>query len=396
MGANQSTVDPRYIRIWQNLSTIQSAKTRLEMLDTLMQGPEYVQVAKQMGVYTGLLQWNAKTRRGEFCNWPSLQTAVDPSALAKIPPPKRAMDTLNESYEILDIDDTKPLTYESLRAAYKRKAVQYHPDKGGNPEAFDQVTRAYLYIQEILTKLIPITADDGSDPRFKQPVTKEVAMQARAIPVKQQLEDQAPIALNPQKLDMNVFNKLFEENQLPDPEKDDGYGDWLKSNADQTPTTHPNLRQKFNKDVFHKTFEQEALKRPSSKALTQYTQPSELILNPTFGTELGGARPDQYTKPPVAGGIGYTDLKHAYGDGSTFSQDVRDVSMDGRPKTYEEAKREYGSIPTALHPSESVALQAIEKAKELAEEQRRRRLAAQDVSAETIYSKMQQRLSIQK
>ena len=70
--------------------------------------------------------------------------------------------------------------------------------------------------------------------------------------------------------------------------------------------------------------------------------------------------------------------------------------MDGRPKNLEEAKREYGSIPTALHPSESVALQAIEKAKELAEEQRRRRLAAQDVSAETIYSKMQQRLSIQK
>ncbi len=118
-------------------------------------------------------------------------------------------------------------------------------------------------------------------------------------------------------------------------------------------------------------------------------------MNPSFGAELGSTRPDQYTKPPVSGGIGYTDLKHAYGDGSTFSQEIRDISLEGRPKTLEEAKREYGSNPRELTASESAAVQAFERAKEAAEEQRRRRMAANDVNAETFHARMQKRLNIQ-
>jgi len=404
MGAQQSTINPRYIRIWTNLSTMQSAKTRIEMLETLLQGPEYVQTAKQVGLYAPLLKWMAAVKRGEYCPWPATERiATQPQTLlAAIPPPKRALDMLNESYNILEIDDSKPLTYEALKAAYKRKAIQTHPDKGGSPEAFDQVTRAYMYIHEILNKLIPKTAQDGSDPRFTQPVTKEAAMLARGIkevaPAQKgarRIEDQPPIALNPKKLDMNVFNKMFEENKLPDPEGDDGYGDWLKSNPELNPSTHPNLRQKFNKDVFHKTFEEETQKRAASQAVSKYKPPSELILNPSFGAELGSTRPDQYTKPPVSGGIGYTDLKHAYGDGSTFSQEIRDISLEGRPKTLEEAKREYGSNPRELTASESAAVQAFERAKEAAEEQRRRRMAANDVNAETFHARMQKRLNIQ-
>jgi hypothetical protein len=71
------------------------------------------------------------------------------------------------------------------------------------------------------------------------------------------------------------------------------------------------------------------------------------------------------------------------------------VSLEGRPKTYEEAKREYGAGPKTLNSAESAAILAMERAKEQAEEQRRRRLAAQDVSAETMHARMQRRLNIQ-
>lgn len=410
MGAAQSSIDPRYVRIWGNLSNIGSVKTRIEMLETLLVGREYVETAKQLGIYGPILQWIAKSRRGEYCAWPSpIVEAVPSNVLTRIPPPKRALDVLNESYAILGIDDTKPLTHEVLKAAYKRAAMVSHPDKGGSSEAFDAVTRAFLYIQDILTKLIPTTGKDGSDPRFTQPVTKESAMMARGVkntnvdPAPKgaiRIEDQPPIALNPKKLDMNVFNKLFEENRLPDPDKDDGYGDWLKANADDIPkglsdSNQEMLRSKFNKDIFHKTFESDVHKRSDGNTLTQYRPPSEITLNPDFGAELGSGRPEQYTKPPVAGGIGYTDLKHAYGDGSTFSQDIKDVSLEGRPKTLEQAKREYGSAPRALSANESAAVQAFERARELAEEQRRRRLAAHDVDSEAVHSRLQKRLNIQ-
>jgi len=324
--------------------------------------------------------------------------------LARIPPPKRALDALNEAYSILDIDDSRPLTHEALRVAYKRAAVKAHPDKGGTPEAFDAVTKAFFYIQEVLEKLIPKTATDGSDPRFTAPVTRESALKSRGIttqthtgPINSlQIEDRGPISLNPKKLDMTVFNKLFEENRLPDPEKDDGYGSWLASQEPARGVSQQQMRGKYNADVFNKMFVEEAKKTgTATNALSAYRPPSEMTLAPGFGAELGGERPAQYTKPVAAGGIGYTDLKHAYGEGSTFSQEVATATLDGRPKNLEEAKREYGTAPRNFSAEEAAAVAAFDKAKEVAELARQRRVAARDVDADSVHTRMKNRLMIQ-
>lgn len=419
------------------------------MLDTLFSAPEYVAVAKRMGLYAALLHWKAATQRGEYAIWPSVTTdtrfpsaegapriasppvraggaggprlhiAEEPSRvespitrarsfpeeagqrqLARVAPPKRALDVLNESYAILGIDDTKPLTHDALKQAYKRAALRNHPDKGGSPEQFDAVTKAFLYVQEVLSKLIPI---HESDARFSAPVTMDSALRARGVvataPAPRdalKLEDRAPIALNPKKLDMAVFNKLFEENKLPDPDKDDGYGDWLKSQETSRAIPPNAMRGKYNADIFNRTFEDEAKKiSATSQQIAKYTPPAEIILAPNFGSELGSDRPAQYTKAPAGSGIGYTDLKYAYGEGSTFSQGVAGVTMDGRPKNLEEAKREYNSAPRALTAEEAAAVASFDRAKEHAEAQRRQRLAVHDISAETAHERMKGRLMIQ-
>jgi len=431
MGNAQSTVDPRHIRIWQNLSSLDSVQARIQMIETLFEGQEYVNSAKRLGLYASLLGWVAAQRRGEFYPWPTIQQvqAAPPmrmipqqatpvmrindapastTTLAKAPPPRRAMDYLHEAYQLLGIDDSKPLTHEALKSAYKRAAVKTHPDKGGSPELFDSVTRAFLYIQEILEKLIPKTGKDGNDVRFSVSVTPEEAMKARGIvnPTAAadknalKLEDAPPVALNPKKLDMNVFNKLFEENKLPDPDKDDGYGDWLKS-QDNTRGTQAAMKGKYNADVFNRTFEEEAKRAAAApqNQLSKYRPPSEMILAPGFGTELGAARPDQYTKLNTAisgasGGIAYTDLKYAYSEGSTFSQEIAGVSLDGRPTNMAEAERAYKSAPAAMSEEESRAVSAFQQAREAAELQRQQRLAARDVDHSAAHARLKQRLMI--
>ena len=405
------------------------------MIETLFEGQEYVNTAKRMGLYGALLGWIAAQRRGEFYPWPypqPQQTQAPPplrqistqpqhatpvmrihdsppntTTLAKAPPPRRAMDYLHEAYQLLGIDDSKPLTHELLKSAYKRAAVKTHPDKGGSPELFDAVTRAFLYIQEILEKLIPKTGKDGKDVRFSVSVTPEEAMRARGInPTAaadknaMKLEDAPPVALNPKKLDMNVFNKLFEENKLPDPDKDDGYGDWLKD-QDNSRGTQAAMKGKYNADVFNRTFEEEA-KRASAapqNQLSKYRPPSEMILAPGFGTELGAGRPEQYTKSTTAitgaaGGIGYTDLKYAYSEGSTFSQDIAGVSLDGRPKTMAEPERAYKSAPPSMSEEETRAVSMFTQAREAAEVQRQQRLAARDVDHSAAHARLKQRLMI--
>jgi hypothetical protein len=409
MGATSSSlVDQRHVRIWANLSALSSAEARLSTLDTLFSGAEFVAAAKRTGLYAPLLAWMAATRRGEYATWPGTRPVnAAPrntvSTVSIVPPPKRALDVLHESYAILSLDDNKPLTHETLKQAYKRAALAAHPDKGGSPEQFDEVTRAFTYLEEVLLKLLPKTATDGSDPRFTVAVTPETAKKSRGpkTPGVMEIEDRAPVALNPKKLNMTIFNQLFEENKLPDPDKDDGYGDWLTT---QTPDrlsgdkTHEGLRAKFNADVFHKTFAEETRARlgEGSKATTvaKYQTPAEMVLAPGFGTELGGGRPALYTRAPGSAGIGYTDLKYAYGDGSTFSHEVADVSLEGRPKNVEEAKREYASAPRALSHEEAAAVAAFDKAKQAAEEARQRRVAAKDVDAESAHQKLQRRLML--
>ncbi len=454
---NTVSIDPRHLRIWNNLNAIQSDQSRIQMLDTLFAAQEYVNAAKRAGIYAMVLQWMAAVKRGEFAMWPGHQALSQPSGnrqqdprfatqtqdprfaasqqsdlrylaaqqqdpryptmnpprkiikenneLANVPPPKRALDTLHDSYRVLGIDDTKPLTHEVLKSAYRKASVKAHPDRGGSPEAFDTVTRAFLYLEEVLNKLIPRTATDGNDARFTAPVTKEAAMKAREglfpsekrtggstsglpeIEDRPRAPEKPPVSLNPKNLNMTVFNQLFEENRLPDPQND-GYGDWLKSNGQDARTqSHDALRGKFNADVFNKVFAEQS---GQANQLAKYTSPDAVTL--TGGTELGAGRPAQFTAP-MGSRTKYTDLKYAYGEGSTFSQEVAGVKTETR--NFDQIKRERESAPVALSQEEMAAIQSIEHQRKLAEQERQRRVAAHDVDAENVYTRMQRRLMIQ-
>jgi hypothetical protein len=435
--------------IWQKLAYIQSDEARISMLETLLAGPEYVYAAKQGGVYAFVLQWIAAYRRGERPAWPGQRAAQVPqpqpqqqpliptqsqshtqakyyppptkeaTAIATVPPPKRALDALHQAYEDLGIDDSQPLTYEALRAAYKRAATRAHPDRGGSSEMFDNVTRSFLFLEEVIQKLIPRRP---TDLKSDTPVTMEAALKARDVPLtryaaqqqtdshttdiayytgakvsakppSQTTHDQPPVALNPKKLDMNLFNKLFEENRLPDPDQD-GYGDWLKSSGEDTRVQNADtLRSKFNRDVFNRTFEEQAASATAGGALTRYQAPD--AITHTQGVELGAGRPSHYISP-MGSKTGYTDLKYAYGEGSTFSQEVANVAWETGKKSFEQVKQEREAAPVPLSEREAAILASIEAQKAKAEEERQRRLAARDVQTEDVYSRMQRRLLIQK
>jgi hypothetical protein len=201
-----------------------------------------------------------------------------------------------------------------------------------------------------------------------------------------------PISLNPKKLDMAMFNKLFEQHKLPDPDADDGYGDWLKGNdVRESNARADGLRSKYNADVFNKMFEEDARRGPQTHSYV----PDDMVLSPGFGTEIGSGRPQQYTQVAGAGGIGYTDLKYAYGEGSTFSQQVAGIQLEGRPKTLEQAKLEYGAAPKPMTPQQLAAEESYNKAREFAEQQRQQRMTSRDVEAEALHNRMKSRISIQ-
>mgnify|MGYP000099845964 CR=1 FL=1 len=57
--------------------------------------------------------------------------------------PQRANKKVNNKryYELLEVNQNA--TDAELKKAYRKKALKEHPDKGGDPEKFKEITKAY-------------------------------------------------------------------------------------------------------------------------------------------------------------------------------------------------------------------------------------------------------------
>uniref|UniRef100_A0A6C0DSN8 J domain-containing protein n=1 Tax=viral metagenome TaxID=1070528 RepID=A0A6C0DSN8_9ZZZZ len=423
-----------HIRIWTELSQIENESLRLGMVEKLINAPEYIKSMKQAGVYVDVITWVTAIRRGQWANWPKYtpvaaaggQGQGQTSSLAKVAPAKRAMDYLHEAYDILGLSDDAALSPGLLKSAYYRKSKEHHPDKGGDPEIFDAMTKAYLYLSEVYNKLVPKGARpdvDGKsvtmeaavkyrndpsmaeyaapsndielvvrDPSVASGVTRPV--RAGAAPVSRGLPDGPPITLNPKSLNMNVFNQVFEQARLPDPEVDDGYGDWLKS-QDVPPlgAATKAMKGKFNLSVFNNTFEtasRESVAR-EERQLTRRDSPDALYLTPS-AVVLGGEKPSEYTAPAGGAGLQYTDLKAAYSVRATFSHEVGDVAVG--KKTLAQAKAERENDPAPASQAELMATAAAAARASAAEKARQLRAAARDTDVAGHHARLKERLLI--
>lgn len=436
MGASAS-------RIWQEICSLQSDDTRAHMIETVLSSPQYVALARQSGIYGEVLAWLSAYRRGVASPFPyrsvqpdriqhdtprwtpqtedrprweqwQNQAAAAPRATffqpAPAPPPTytaatpaiaaaasgaiivspaaKALDYFQEALEMLGIREEEGLTHDRLKAAYKRAARAAHPDKGGTKEQFDELRRAYEYVGKILDRVNPrVSAAEKA--RMSAPVTMESAKAARGLPV---VEDAPPVILSAKKLDMSTFNKLFEENRLPDPEREKGYGDWMKGQGGgDEPVMDSRLQGKFNLNTFEQVFREKALTQPKSEALMKRLEPDALIA--PGGVELG-ASTDNFTAA-FGSDTQFTDLKQAYTTGATMFQDVADVRVQERSaRSVEDAQRIRAAEMARVDPTESARIAAAAAALEERERQRRLRLAQADVASEAWSDQMRRRLMV--
>lgn len=307
-----------------------------------------------------------------------------------VSPAAKALDYFQESLELLGISESEALTQERLKAAYRRASLAVHPDKGGSPEAFDAVRRAYQYVGRILDRVRPPTSAEETA-RMTTPVTMESATAARTTGAPK-MPSGPPVSLSAKKLDMSAFNRLFEESRLPDPDRDAGYGDWLSSKGDDAPATDPRLRGKFNQEVFESVFRERALAAAGGAALVRREGPDALVA--MGGTELGGES-RSYTAA-MGAETQFMDLKDAYTTGATVYQEVAGVRVTERsaPKTAAEARRLRDADMARVVPDEEARIAAAAAAMEERERARRLRLAAADEAGAAWSEAMRRRLMV--
>jgi len=404
MGNTHSSLeifDPSHINIYKKLLQIQDPQTRVKMIQTLLAGQEYVNAARTAGVYSHLLAYvarvNAREKPALLPGEPGQQqqqqqqphrqttTQIQTYKQVQQAPSKqimkgrsneKALNYFQSCLLVLNLEEEVALTEESLRSAYKKAAVRTHPDKGGSEQEFEAVTRAYAYLVEILRRIhggrtkesVVDAPTELKDSRHKESKDWEMVQ---------------PVRLDPKKLDMNAFNNLFEKTRVPDPDEE-GYGDWLKTNDNVS--KGPAFSGGFNRDVFNRTFENEAKKQATSSALTA-TVPQALTLAPTYGVEIGRGASGDYTAP-AGGQMKYTDLRRAYTTDSMFSNQVANVQVEARSlDIYSDSRKK---APEPLRNSEMEAIQMAERHQLQQEEQRRVRAAQELVHADEYFKRMKQ------
>ena len=393
-----------HVRIYKNILQIQSPATRIQMIETLLAGQEYVATAKRTGLYGPILSYVVSVRRGDPAVLPGEQTnghqqqvqvqghrgngasesrivnrAGDPGAHAK------AISFFSQCLQILDLSEEVALDEKRLKDAYKKASIKAHPDKGGSEQAFDNVTRAYAYLGDILRRV-----------RGGRTETVNVSEEspARLTAAREQHSDgwkmAEPVKLNPKSLNMETFNKVFEETRLPDPDGD-GYGDWLK-NAETDGTVGGSKNKfngKFNRSVFNEAFENEVKNRANQRGPNNQIanrQPEALVMAPTMGIELGREKPDDFTGANL-NGLKYTDLKRAYTSDSTFSHQVSDVRVSN--KSFDAATSERKSAPAPLSSEEMDAIAEGERRLAQQQLQRANRMAEEDKRISEHFARMQ-------
>lgn len=204
-----------------------------------------------------------------------------------------------DPYQVLGV--RKQFTWDELKDAYRAKAKEVHPDKGGSHEIFNLVTNC-----------------------FKE-LAAEYKMRLEAKPhheLKQDYQDfaaqQRPLATRESKGNRDDgdfhkrFNRMFEENKLEDDDHDIGYGHMMDASSSKRDDIEiPRTMQKFNNEKFNSVFEKKVV---SSKEVIIYKEPEPLQLAKTIQyTELGG-KTDDYSSSVERGerGLQYTDYMKAH------------------------------------------------------------------------------------
>ena len=443
MGNNASSINQSHLRIYSNIIQIKNPQKRVQMISTCLAGMEYVESAKRAGIYSYLLNYvstvksgqNPSLLPGEQQDYPTQPSNISPNAATVVPrafqappqfsqgiaathpslinrqqqqqqqqqqqittyndntpswkviantPKQKAMTYFASCLEVLGIEEEVALTEESLKSSYKRMALKAHPDKGGSEEYFEAVTRAYAYLSEILKHI------KGGRKDLNGKVEAPSSLSSSRDTESEKWKHAEPVRLNAKNLDMNAFNRLFEETHIPDPDSD-GYGDWLKNAENGNGSSGPKFKGQFNRDVFNKVFEEESRKGGGQQSSSLIMHPGQmaLTLNPMSGVDLVGERPDSYTAAPNSK-FQFTDLRGAYTTDNTVSDKVANVTVGERSFDQYRASRE--KAPEALSAQEMQGIRAFESRQHQMDSMRERKMAEMSVRNQNYHDMMKQRV----
>jgi curved DNA-binding protein CbpA len=296
-------------------------------------------------------------------------------------------------YDVLGVGPN--FTWDELKLAYRRAARLAHPDKGGSQKLFEIVTESFRQLGE------EYKFRQGGRPHheLKQEAQSYYTEQKERAFGRPESARGGPKTRegigggnDPESLDR--FNRVFEENRLPDEETERGYADMMeKSNPNREDiNVAKTLSGKYSRRKFNEAFERDTL--PASEEIIIYREPEPMIAARKMQfTELGAGGTEDYSggAEEARRGLQYTDYKKAHT--TVRLVDPRAVAERKDFKTVDEYEA-YRARKTQrqLTDEEQAWLDAKKAKEEAAEQTRLERLRTRDQNVAIHHERMNQLL----
>ena len=198
-------------------------------------------------------------------------------------------------YKILEIN--KDYDPKSLKEQYKQMALKYHPDKGGDPDIFKDITRSYIYLLKKYKENLPDKQIYELKNEFEDFTKKQ--------------SGQTNILMKDSNFNLNQFNNIFNDNFAKTTK---GYSDFLKNGTvKETEGTSYIFSDKFNINIFNKIFNTTS-KKIKKNTVTVYKEPETVFQSNNGYSELDeDDELEDYTSGFTFNkSMHYTDCKRAY------------------------------------------------------------------------------------
>ena len=291
------------------------------------------------------------------------------------------IDSINP-YEVLNV--SKNFTWNELKEAYRKLAINTHPDKqGGNKDLFNIITICFKKLGDELKR--------REDDKGHHDLKKQSNDYFHKMTNNEQAHPSEVLSPSDIKMTPTKFNKNFEKCKLYDEEIEFGYGSKMEVSTKVREDINIEKLIKKNKidnESFNNLFNKNV---PVNKALIKYREPEPLILAKTLQfTELGGKRPDDYSSSiEKNSSLAYTDYMRAH-DGTrlvdpSLMKNVKEFKSVDEYEAYRENKAKKVLSTRELKAEE---LKKMKEAK--AEEERLERLKVYDKKVEKSYEKASQ------
>lgn len=266
---------------------------------------------------------------------------------------KKELDDFNrekiDPYKLFNLPQNFDL--DRLKSSYKKLALKYHPDRGGDQNQFKIISKAYIILLEKYNE----KQSDKQFPDLKKDYNSFVDKQSNY---------QTTFKLDPEKFNLDRFNRLYEENKQST-SNDQGYGDWKTENTSESPQQI--FSDKFNLSMFNNVFSETKKNDKNCNQIINYNDPSPSDKGTAMGyVDIADTSISNFSSDVYAG-LQYTDYKQAH----TNTKLINIESLNRKEyRTVDELEKDRSNINYKMSEADLMRYN-MKKAQEQEEEQQR-------------------------